>query len=236
MPRTVSFKNVGAPNTPQEIKRLRRENMDLCRRMGQPVVFRHLFGLADVKAGVAKKCPACYDDAYDQTRADCAVCYGFGFVSVEDNPDDLYIDTNGNVQATLSPSPGWVKAPRYGGFGVPYLTWIVEPDVAVDVFRISNSGVMVKQFDAQGIAPWFPTVGDNDLCVNVTLAKDGFSIDQTLDRFQLKRVQQITIRGFGVLGRGQAAGQPFLVAQSFEMNKSPENQHLADVPVDATWY
>jgi hypothetical protein len=173
---------------------------------------------------------------YEQTRADCVVCYGQGFVSVEDNPEPFWIDTNGQIQQTLNPDPGWVAAPRYGGYGVPYLTWLIEPDVAVDVFRISQQGALVKQYDAQGVAPWFPTVGDNDLCVNVRLASDGWTIEETLDRFQLKKAQQITIRGFGRLGRASANGQPYLVAQTFEMNKAPENLHIHDVPVDEPWY
>lgn len=236
MPRTVTFKNVGSPNTPQEIKRLRRENMDLCRRMGQPVVTRHMYSIEDVNAGVAKKCPACYDSVYDQVRGDCPVCYGMGFASVEDNPEgDLWITTDGLVVQGAQP-PGSVVAPRYGGFGVPYLTWLVEPDVAVDVFRITDQGVMTQQYDAQGFAPWYPTLGDNDLCINVELDKGGFTIVNTLDRFQLKKVQQVTIRGFGRRSRPGSNGQPLLVAQTFEMNKVPPTTHLNDVPTDEPWY
>lgn len=234
--RTVTFKEVGPPNSPQEIKRLRRENMDLCRRMGQPVVFRHMYSLEDVTAGVAKECPACFDDTYSQTRRDCPVCYGFGFVSVEDNPDPLWIDQNGQIQQTSTPAAGWVKAPRYGGFAVPYLTWLVEPDVAVDVFRINDQGALTQVYDAQGMAPWTPTLGDNDLCVNVSVAGDGFTIVEAFDRFQLKLVQQVTIRGFGKRMSPGSNGNPFLVAQTFQMNKMPTNQHLYDVPLDEPWY
>lgn len=232
--RTVSFKELGPANTPQEVKRLRRENMDACRRLGQPVIFRHMYSIEDVNSGEAKKCPSCFDPAYNQVRSDCVVCYGFGFVSVENNPENLFIDTNGQIQ-TFS-QPGWVPAPRYGGFGVPYLTWMVEPDIAVDVFRISDQGVLTQQFDATGVAPWFPTVGDNDLCINVTLNNDGFTIESTLDRFQLKRVEQVTIRGFGKRSRAGSNGQPYLVAQSFQMNKVPSTHQIYNVPVDEPWY
>lgn len=236
MPRTVTFKEVGPPNTPQEIRRLRRENMDICRRMGQPTVVRHMYGVDDVKTNVAKKCPACYDPAYKQTRGDCPVCYGFGFVSVEDNPQAIWIIPGDGTLFAGSQPAGSIKAPRYGGFGVPYLTWLLEPDVAVNVFGINNQGLMAHQYDAQGVAPWFPTLGDNDLCVNVTLAGDGYTIVETLDRFQLKKVQQVTMRGLGRRATPGSNGQPYLVAQSFQMNKSPDNQHINDVPVDAAWY
>lgn len=236
MPRTTSFKNVGPPNTPQDVKRLRRENMDICRKMGQPVIWRHMYGQEDVTAGVAKTCPACYNTAYGQVRNDCPVCWGFGFVSVEDNPLPLWVTTDGLVVESDSQPSGTVRAPRYGGFAVPFLTWLMEPDVAVDVFQINKQGVMVQTYDAQGVAPWYPTMGDNDLCVNVALEGDGFNIIETLDRFQLKRVQQITIRGFGKRARPSANGQPYQVAQSFQMSKSPTNTQVYNIPVDEPWY
>jgi len=109
----------------------------------------------------------------------------------------------------------------------------MEPDVAVDVFRISDQGTMVRTFDATGVAPWFPNLSDNDLCVNVQLSQNDYSIISTHDRFQLKMVQPITMRGFGKRGRpsGQG-GQAFRVAQSFQMSKAPTNTSLYDVPVD----
>lgn len=238
MPRTVTFREVGAPNTPQEIKRLRRENMDMCRRMGQPVIVRHVYGPRDVDTGIAQTCPACYDADYDHVRGDCPVCYGEGFASVELNTASplIYINTDGFLTQTATPDPSWIVAPQYGGFGVPYLTWLVEPDVAVDVFRITDQGVMTQQFDAQGFAPWTPTLGDNDLCINVEVDKSGFNIVKALDRFQLKKVQQVTIRGFGRRAKPGSLGQPLLVAQTFEMNKVLDNTILNNVPYDEPWY
>lgn len=236
--RTVTFREVGPPNTPQEIKRLRRENMDLCRKMGQPVIVRHMYSLEDVDSGVAKQCPACFDATYGQTRNDCPVCHSFGFVSVEDMPLAYisYINEDGQVVSS-PPSGNYVTSPRYGGFGVPYLTWLMEPDVAVDVFRINEQGVMVQTYDAQGVAPWFPDLSDNDLCVNVALEADGFTIAEELERFQLKLVQQVTIRGLGRRGAQRSTGsQPFQVAQSFQMSKAPTNSVLYEVPLDRVYY
>lgn len=281
----VTFKEVGPPVTPQEIKRLRRENMDFCRRMGQPVVLRHQWNEDDENAGLAQRCPACFDGVYDQPRNDCPVCFGFGWASVEltANPN-LYIDRNGQLAdqtpaawsavtgyttgeivyhaadttdyVALAPSTGvepgvtvgwqtswavhvpttptgWARQPRYGGFDQPILTWLVEPDVAVDVFRIADQGTLVRTYEAQGTAPWYPRLGDNDLCVNVDLALNDFSIVGTNDRFQLKIVQQVTVRGFGKAGRPRAqTQQAYLVEQTFQMAKFPDNSQIYNVPVD----
>ena len=242
MAQVISFKNVGPPHTPQEIKRLRRENMDFCRKLGQPVIFRHMFEREDVIDGIARQCPACWDPAYDQPRNDCPVCFGFGFASIEDSDDPrAYIDQHGLlVTAPLDPNPphdpvpeeDWIRAPLYGGFGQSILTWMVEPDVAVDVFRINEQGVLQQTYDAQGVAPWYPELGDNDLCMNVVLAPDGFTILETADRFQLKLVQQVTIRGFGKPGQPHSPAQRFQVAQTFQMSKAPENSSLYDISVE----
>lgn len=223
----VSAKNVGPPNTPQEIKRFRRQNMDFCRWIGQPVVMRHLWNLDDVATGKARKCPACYDSAYEQVRNDCPVCFGFGYASVENNALGLYINTSGQI-VVGNPGTG-VLAPRYGAFDQPFLTWIVEPDVAVDVFKINEHGVMVQTYDASAVAPWFPKLGDNDLCINVDLGRDGTTILATNERFQLKMVQQASLRGWGRRTRGQV----HTIAQSFQMSKAPDNTSIYQVPADA---
>ena len=222
--RRVSFKDVGPPNTPQDVKRLRRENMDMCRRHGEPVVFMHQFNENDVEAGIAKVCPYDYDDDYGATRENCPVCFGVGFVSMEDDPN-AWLDSNGNTVYGSDPGTG-VHAPLYGGYGPRYLTWMVEPDAAVDVFRISDQGVMVQTQQAQGFAAWFPALGDNDLVVNVNLSRDGFTITDEEDRFQLKRVNPVTVRGFG----RRATFQQFQVSQTFEMARIPTNNILQQVP------
>ena len=205
--------------------------MDAARRVGQPVVVRHRWNEEDFNNGLAIRCPACYDPSYGNSRSDCPVCFGVTFVSAEFEPSGtLYINTQGEIQTG---DPGThVRAPRYGGFAEPFLTWLIEPDVAVDVFRINEQGVFVRTYDAQGAAPWYPTLGDNDLCTNVDLEADGQTIRTPGDRFLLKMVQQITVRGFGKKSRNlPPANQPYLCSQSFRMNKLPVNDPYWEVPL-----
>lgn len=225
----IAWTNVGDANTPQSIKRIRRQFMDACLRLGQSVVVRHVWNRDDVNSGLAKQCPACYNSAYDQTRGDCPVCFGVGFVSVANNTSDLYINTQGKI-VTGDPGTG-VLAPLWGGFDQPFLTRIIEPDVTEDIFRINEQGILVRTYDATGVAPWYPTLGDNDLCVNITVDPRTGALLTTEDRFQLKKVQQVTIRGFGNRARNVAEVQPYLVQQNYQMNKLPLDNVFYTVPV-----
>lgn len=227
---TAGWDKWGDPNTPQEIVRLRKQSSDMTRRMGQPVIARHMWNRDDVNNNLAKPCPACYDGSYDQVRHDCLICFGQGFVSTENEiTGGVYIDSNG--QRTTDPSSG-VRAPRYGGFDQPYLVWLIEPDVIEDEFKINEQGVLVRTYDATGIAPWFPKLGDNDLCINVLLDQTGYNVSTPGDRFQLKMVQQITVRGLGSIAKPTTGNQVYLVNQKFRMNKLPLESVLYSVPID----
>ena len=245
---TLSFKNVGARRTPQEIKRLRRENMDLCRRMGDSVILKHQYnnddynnGLAyiatnnitdlttipdDTDPTLAKHCPACWNDEYDRARSTCPVCFGVGFVSlVNDYTTDLWIENgllSDDNQGSNQP------APEFGGYGPGIVTWMVEPDVSVDVFRINEQGVMVQTENAQGVAPWYPDLGDNDLCINIDIDDSFNQIIAITDRFQLKMVNPNTVRGFG---RRQHF-QNYKVSQQFAMARIPNNTIWYQIPTD----
>lgn len=234
---SIAYKAVGGRRTPQEVKRLRREVMDFCRKLGQAVVLKHQWNNEDVRNGVAKRCPACFDDAYGQVRNDCPVCFSVGFVSVEDdNITNLYVEDGGLVDQVHQVNE--VRAPKYGGYGPGYITWMIEPDTPVDIFTINEQGVMVQTQSAQGVAPWFPDLHDNDLAINVDLTDnlkieevnifgDG-TINRTYERYQLKLTNPITLRGFGI----RARQQDFQVQQTFEMAHVPKDNILYRVPLD----
>lgn len=213
----LTDKDVGGPvETPQAIRRLRRQNYDQLRWIGEPVVVMHRFGNEEVEAGIAKECPGCFDEIYGRARADCQICFGVGFVSIADDPN-FWINTDGRTITDTDPGTG-LHAPLFGGFAQPYLTYMIEPDTPTDLFKIDQAGALVRTKQAQGFAPWTPTLYDNDLCINVVLDKE-HNIIQSGERFILKMVQPITIRGFG----RQQQGQQYLIAQQFEMAEVPNS-------------
>jgi len=221
----VSFRNVGPPNTPHEIKQMRRQVMDMFTYLGNPVVHKHRWSPRDVDAGLAKTCPACWDEDYGQVRQDCPVCFGVGYVDLGLHPTK-FIDANGRLTLTDT----GVEAPLYGGFGQPYVTWIAEPDVAFDVFKITEEGIFQRIANATAVAPWFPEMNDNDLLIDVELSHDQATIQDDRDRYELKQSQQITIRGWGL--QRQRSRREHLVQQSFQMSLLDRNHHFYDVPLD----
>lgn len=211
----IADKEVGGPaDTPQAIRRLRRQNFDMLRWIGEPVVVMHRFGNEELEKGIAKECPGCFSEIYSQPRADCQICFGVGFVSIEDDPD-FWINTDGRTIVDSDPGTG-IHAPLFGGFAQPYITYLIQPDTPTDLFKIDQAGALVRTKQAQGFAPWTPTLYDNDLCVNVTLDKQ-HNVTDSGDRFILKMVQPITIRGFG----RQQQYQQYLIGQQFEMAEVP---------------
>lgn len=218
----LSLKSVGPPYTHQEIKRLRREVGDMLRRYGQPVAFFQAWNLDDFKEGTAKRCPACYDDAYGQSREDCLVCFGLTLVSAEDSTTH-WIDDSGYLTVT----PTDIPAPAFGGFREPVLTRVMEPDVGTDVMRWNEQGVLVRTKDATAIAYWTPLMGDNDMLVDVTLDVHHTKVVDQAQRYLLKMVSPQTIRGWGK----RAHDQRYIVGQTFQMNTIPKENVLWQVPL-----
>lgn len=219
--RITNMRDVGPVSVPQDVKRLRREVGDSLRRYGQPVVHRHMYTLDDVETGTAKKCPACFDDAYSQVRQDCPVCHSVGFVSVEDDPE-RWIDSAGNIVTTETNTP----APLYGGFAIPTLTRVIAPDVPIDVFKINDRGVLTRVQNSFAYTYWDPVFQDDDLIIMVDLAKDGFTVNGVGDHYQAKMATANTLRGWGDKSNSR---KDHVVSYQFEMALVPSNNVLKSV-------
>lgn len=224
----VDMKDVGPPSTPQEIKRLRRQVGDMLRRYGQPMIHRHMYTLDDFDNGIAKKCPACYDEAYNQTRNDCPVCFSMGFVSVEDSTN-RWIDDYGNYSLEDTGTP----APKWGGFAEPSLTLVLQPDVPIDLFKLNERGALTRVEQAHAHTYFTPYFADNDLLIMVKIDEDGYTIKDILDYYQAKNSNQLTIRGWGKRVRDQ---NQHIISQSFEMAMIPPNNILHKVPPGTVIY
>lgn len=220
----LSFTNLGVQRTPHEVKQWRRQNLDMLRKLGLPVMVKHRWDLNDLRAGTAKRCPACFNDTYDDSLPDCPVCFGVTLVSVED--DDI---TGLYIEAGFLAVSGSVRAPKYGGFGPGYITYMIQPDVPEDVIKFNPEGQLEKTTVAQGVAPWWPLLGDNDLCVNLELSRNMKTIIEESERFELKMTTPLTVRGFGVRSTDRHDNR---IGQTFQMDRLPVGHNFYNVPLD----
>jgi hypothetical protein len=236
--RASEIKNViryyGDMNVPGDVRRRRKLNLESMRRVGTPVIVKRMYTDRDVQEGLAIPSPN-FDNVYKQTRHDDPLSFGVGYVSIELSEDEWYhLRTGKIVQQSSSPGNDWLRAPKYRGFGPGYLTYVIEPDVAEDVYKHTEAGVFIKTQSATAQAPWFPEMNDNDLLINVILDRSENIVD-TKERFQLKMTNPVSIRGLDRRGRREYTedgGNRYVVQQNFEMTLIPKHDILYDVDVD----
>ena len=227
-------KYVGEENTPQDIKRLRRQVHDMMRRMGQPVIVKKMLTIKDVEDGYAER-SANYDTIYGQTRNNDNLSWGTGFVSKEKSKDEwINPSTGAIVKAIDSPGSGWAQAPKYRGFGPGIVTYLIEPDATQDFFTLTPTGAMMQVQTADVTMGWFPQIHDNDLIINVELDEYGHVVNSE-KRYQAKMGAPVSIRGLDRRGRkdhGEEFGNRHIVNQTFPINLVPSNNVLMNVEID----
>lgn len=232
LPSGVSYvqKYVGETNVPHDIKMTRKSSFEVMRRMGTPVIIKHLYTPEDVVKGIAEPSPD-YDDIYEQTRADDPLSFGAGFVSVEKSEDEWINTTNGRV--VTSKTGNFPKAPRYRGFGPGYLTYIIEPDVTEDWYKHTEEGVFERVRSARVQAPWWPEIHDGDLITEATMDQGG-NLLSTGKRYEAKMTTPNSIRGLDRRGRQEFNSHPntHVVNQQFEMSALPNNHPYMEVEMD----
>jgi hypothetical protein len=226
----------GEPHVPQDTRRRRRQVMENMLRMGTPVIVKHMYNIEDVENGIAKKSPT-WDDIYNQERHDDPFSHGIGFVSIEESTNEWIHPLTGQiVVASSSPGPDYVKAPLYRGYGPGYLTFAILPDVSEDMFKLDESGALIRIQNARAKMAWFPEVNDNDLLILCELNNQE-KVVATHERYKLKQTTQISMRGLNRRGRRYPNepmdfGNQLAVNQVFELALIPPNDTAYEVEVD----
>jgi hypothetical protein len=223
---------IGEPGLPHSIALQRRNNLETMRRFGAPVIVKHMYNDHDVQNGIAEPSPN-FSSVYKQVRHNDPISHGVGFVSVE-KADDEWVTPQGKLHVGSGAPAGSVLAPKYRGYGPGYLTYAIMPDVAEDVFKLNEAGVLIRVQTAQAQMGWFPEMADNDLLITCRIDR-GENVIETKERYLLKMTNPVSIRGFDRLGAREYTedfGNRHVTDQFFEMTLIPKNDELYNVETD----
>lgn len=245
------YKNVirylGDSGIPQDILRRRRLSLETMRRFGTPVLIKHMYTIADVEKEIAEPSVG-LDTIYQQPIHDDQLSYGIGYVSVEKSSRGEWIkpatETEpAELKIQEEPEPEWEAAPLYRGFGPGYLTYAILPDAPEDVYKLTEEGALIRTQQAKLQLPWYPQVGDNDLLITCEI-DNSEKIVQTFERYYLKQVFPITMRGAAALQRDgfgrreqdtssmTAGGNRHLVGTQCEASLIPKTDPIYLVEID----
>lgn len=231
---TNAMRYLGALDTPKSIRDLRANNLDTMRWVGSPVVVKHMYNDRDFQQGRALRSPN-WSDTYGQPRHNDPLSHGIGYVSVETSDNEWVSPTGELVVSASSPDEGYVPAPKYRGFGPGYLIYMIVPDVAEDVFKLSETGALIRIQQATAQAPWYPEINDNDLITLVEI-DDTERVIATYERYQAKMTGPVAIRGTNRLGQRERPEEDFsnrnVAQQNFQMTLIPLHDELYNVEMD----
>lgn len=228
-----AIRNQGAPNIPRSIQRQRKRSLEQMRRFGTPVIVKHMYNPQDVTLGVAEASPN-FSSVYKQTRHNDPISHGVGFVSVEKSSDEWVSPQGTLVISNTSPGTGYVPAPKYRGYGPGYLIYAILPDVAEDVFKLTETGAMIHVQQATVQMGWYPEVNDNDLLI-ICEIDNAENVVTDHERYLLKQTNPASMRGLDRRGRRESTedfGNRYITDQSFEMTLLPKNDELYNVEID----
>lgn len=234
---TNVMRYIGEPNVPRAIRRQRKNNLDTLRRVGSPVIVKHMYNDRDAQQGNAAKSPN-FSDTYGQVRHNDPLSHGIGYVGAQDGTiitlNGEWVTPEGELFLGTTPPTGSVPAPKYRGFGPGYLLYAIMPDVAEDVFKLNEAGALIRVQTAQASIGWFPEVNDNDLLITCKI-NQAEQVVETYERYQLKMTSPSSIRGLDRLGRREYTedfGNRHVTDQTFEMTLIPVHDELYQVEVD----
>jgi hypothetical protein len=229
---------LGDPDVPASIKRLRLNSSQAFNRVGTPVLLKKAYNIQDVENGVAQPVQS-FDSVYDDTTyATDYLSYGRGFSSIDTQDGEWIEQATGQliISPTIPADTGYVPAPIYRGYGPGFLTYAVLPDRPEDAWKLTEQGALIRMQTAMVQLPWWPQMDDNDILITVSLWPNG-TIAETYERYELKQVTPITMRGMDRRGLREfqgpdAGGNRFWINQQAEMVKIPDNDIRYSVETD----
>jgi len=114
-----------------------------------------------------------------------------------------------------------------GGWADGILVTVTFSDVVEDRIKVGPQGILTFDRQPELVAPWIPDMGNGDMIITLDLSADGVQIEDTLDRFILKDVTPITVRGF----QKKVQTVEYKVRQQSMIDRVPDGDVYYDVPI-----
>lgn len=114
-----------------------------------------------------------------------------------------------------------------GGWADGQIAYVTFSDATENTIRVGPQGVLLFDREPQMVAPWLPEMGNGDLIVTADFDDNTFDILQERDRFTLKEVTPVTLRGF----QKKVQTVEYRVQQSAQVDRVPDFDILYNVPL-----
>jgi hypothetical protein len=138
--------------------------------------------------------------------------------------DELYDDSPKNCPYCFG--TGYV-----GGFADGVIVYVTIQDAPQDIIRMTPQGVLQMDQHPQMTAPWIPELGDGDLVILADFEPGSWDVADTHERYTLREVTPITIRGPGWGRQNSSVKNRFRVSQESAIDKVPYGHEFNDVPI-----
>jgi hypothetical protein len=118
-----------------------------------------------------------------------------------------------------------------GGYSDGTIVYVTLQDTPQDTIKILPTGTLQMDQHPQMTAPWIPEMGDGDMIILADFEMGSWEIEDVHERYVLRQVNPITIRGPG-WGRQQATTKSrFRISQEAAADKLPYGHELYNVPI-----
>lgn len=118
-----------------------------------------------------------------------------------------------------------------GGFSDPVIVNVTLQDAATDTIKISANGTLIMDTHPSLTAPWNPEIGDGDLIILADFEPGTWDIADTHERYELKEVTPITMRGPHFVRQPEVTRNRFRISQQANVDKLPWGHPFYDVPI-----
>lgn len=114
-----------------------------------------------------------------------------------------------------------------GGWADGQIAYVTFSDATENRIKVGPQGVLLFDREPQMVAPWVPEMGNGDILVTADFDHDTFEVLEEKDRYTLKEVTPVTIRGF----QEQVQTVEYRVQQSAMIDRVPDFDLLYNVPI-----